>query len=287
MTKKASVKKIACQGVDGSFSGIAARRAFPNASVSFFPSFDGVLFAVKEKKADFAIIPVENSEAGRVADIHTLLPDSGLFIVGEHFLRIEHHLFGVKETSLPRIKRAMSHIQALTQCSNTLKSLKIEPVAGTNTALSAQYVAERNDPSLAAVASKEAGELYGLALLKSNVEDSGDNTTRFLIVSSEQARLDPKQPAITSFVFRVKNKPASLYKCLGGFATNGINILRLESYVDPKNFTSAGFFADILAGPETSGFGYAFEELAFFSEKIQILGTYNIDPYRLKFPGWP
>lgn len=274
------MKKIACQGCKGAFSHLAGKEIFNEAQFLFFPTFEETLEAVKKGIAEKAVIPVENSEAGRVMDIHILLPASGLFITGEHFLRIEHHLLGVKGARSEEIKTICSHVQALSQCARSLKEIGAAVRPAVNTAVAAQDVARAGDVSIAAIASKAAAEEYGLCILKHNIEDSPDNRTRFLILSAEPEAVSKERPAITSFVFWTRNIPAALYKSLGGFATNGINILRLESYVDPKHFVSAGFFVDVEARPETKAFEYAFNELAFFSEKIQILGTYSADPYR-------
>ena len=278
--------KVACQGCAGAFSHLAAKAAFPEASFVFFPTFEGVLNALKQGIADRAVLPVENSEAGRVADCHILLPASGVFIVAERFLRIEHHLLGVKGAKIQDIRTVRSHVQALSQCANTLSKMGIASYPAANTAMAAKETAQNNDKSFGAVASQTAAELYGLDVLKRNIEDSPNNTTRFLILSA-QAQIPPagSEGVITSFVFRVRNIPAALYKSLGGFATNGINILRLESYVDPLHFVSAGFFVDVEGHPESLAFKRAMNELAFFAEKIQILGTYPADPFRRTLDG--
>lgn len=278
--------KVACQGCAEAFSHLAAKAAFPDASFVFFPTFEGVLDALKQGVADRAVLPVENSEAGRVADCHILLPASGVFIVAERFLRIEHHLLGVKGAKIQDIKTVRSHVQALSQCAGTLSKMGIASYPAANTAMAAKETAQNNDKSFGAVASQTAAELYGLDVLKRNIEDSPNNTTRFLILSA-QAQIPPANTdgVITSFVFRVRNIPAALYKSLGGFATNGINILRLESYVDPLHFVSAGFFVDVEGHPESLAFKRAMNELAFFAEKIQILGTYPADPFRRTLDG--
>lgn len=275
------MKRVACQGCAGAFSHLAAKSVFGDVRFIFFPTFEGVLRALKEGAADRAVLPVENSEAGRVADSHILLPESKAFIVGERFLRVEHHLLGVKGARIEDIKTARSHVQALSQCAGALAEMGISPYPAANTALAAKETAQNNDRSVAAVASETAAELYGLDILKRNIEDSPNNTTRFLILSATPEIPDLERPdVLTSFVFRVRNIPAALYKSLGGFATNGINILRLESYVDPLHFVSAGFFVDAWGHSGSPAFKRAMNELAFFAEKIQILGTYPADPFR-------
>lgn len=278
---KHDLKKIACQGCAGAFSHLAAQEIFPDASFVFFPTFEQTIQAVQQDIADSAVMPVENSAAGRVADMHTLLPGSDLFITGEHFLRIQHQLLGQKNAKISDIKAVRSHQQALTQCSKTLKSLGIESQAATNTAQAAQEAADTKDISIGVIASVVAAEIYGLKVLKANMEDSPLNTTRFWVLSKKEAENVDPEKSITSFVFWVKNLPAVLYKSLGGFATNGINILRLESYVSPDAFfTSAGFLVDIAAHPQTDAFRRAFDELAFFAQDIKILGTYPASFFR-------
>lgn len=279
-----NIKRIACQGAAGAFSHMAAEEIFPGKEILFFPTFDAALDAVGAGDAGAAVIPVENSAAGRVADVHRLLPETGLFIAGEHFVRIEHHLLGLPGAKAGNIKTARSHPQALSQCRKTLAVMGIVPETAVNTAMAAQEILKRGDVCAGAVASAKAAELYGLEILKHNIEDSSANTTRFWIVSKTPARNVDKNRAVTSFVFRVKNLPAVLYKCLGGFATNGIDLLRLESYVDPEHFlTSAGFLVDIAAHPDTEAFRRAFEELSFFAENIKILGTYSPSSFRVRF----
>ena len=272
---------IACQGVAGAFSHLAAIQVFPQKEPLFYATFEAAFEAVLHKEADCAMLPVENSAAGRVSDMHRLLGDLPLFVTGEHFLRIRHCLLGTASSDITRLRVVKSHPQALSQCRSFLKTLGGEKEVSGNTALAAQEVAALNRPDVAAVASEAAAELYGLKILKAGIEDSGLNTTRFWILSREPAENVPADNALTSFVFWVKNKPAVLYKCLGGFATNGIDLLRLESYVDPERFlTSAGFLVDVAAHRESAAFQRAMEELLFFSEKVKILGTYPAASYR-------
>ena len=272
---------VACQGVPGAFSHLAAKQIFPEEDICFYPTFEGALDAVLHEEADFAVLPVENSAAGRVADMHRLLGDLPLFVIGEHFLRIGHCLLGTKQAEIGDVREVRSHPQALSQCRSFLKKLGVKTQAGGNTALAAQEVAQMNRKDVAAIASETAAEMYGLKILKSGIEDSSLNTTRFWILSRTPAeKVDPRN-ALTSFVFWVKNKPAVLYKCLGGFATNGIDLLRLESYVDPERFLmSAGFLVDVAAHKDSAAFQRAMEELMFFSDRVKILGTYPASSYR-------
>lgn len=224
---------------------------------------------VSEGEADLAMIPVENSNAGRVSDVHFLLPQTGLHIIGEFFLPINHQLLGLPGTKLADVKSASSHPQALAQCSEFLKRHGIKPTARIDTALSCQDVLKFQDKSIAAIASKLAGEIYGLDVVAPNVENARNNTTRFLIMAREpEIPEDDGGAFITSFIFKAKNIPAALYKALGGFATNGINITKLESYLLEGKFVSARFYAEIESHPSRKAFQNAFDELKFFSESI-------------------
>lgn len=273
--------KIAYQGVAGAYSHIAARRLFPDQEYIACDTFEKAMSLVHEKQIDLAVIPVENSNAGRVADVHFLLPKSGLYIVGEYFLRIEHQLWGLPGSRLENIETAYSHPQALAQCSEFLKKNCIMPVARIDTAKSCSDIIRENDVKQAAIASQLAGEIYGLQKLASNIENTANNTTRFLIMSPQKEI--PEYDGgkyITSFIFHAKNIPASLYKALGGFATNGINITKLESYLLDGKFVSAQFYVEIEAHPAQQAYKNAFEELTFFSQEVNILGTYQANPYR-------
>lgn len=275
--------KIAYQGVTGAYSNIACQNIYPNQEYISCSTFEEAMNLVQNNLADLAVIPVENSNAGRVADVHFLLPDTGLFITGEYFLRIEHQLLGLKGSTLDNITTASSHPQALAQCSDFLKQHHIKPIARIDTAKSCEDIIKSNDITQAAIASKLAGEIYNLEILASNIENSSNNTTRFLIISPHNAipENDGKK-FITSFVFHVKSIPAALYKALGGFATNGINITKLESYLVEGKFVSAQFYAEIEAHPSEISYKNAFEELKFFADYIKILGTYPAHPYREK-----
>lgn len=236
---------------------------------------------VSEGEADLAMIPVENSNAGRVSDVHFLLPQTGLHIIGEFFLPINHQLLGLPGTKLADVKSASSHPQALAQCSEFLKRHGIKPTARIDTALSCQDVLKFQDKSIAAIASKLAGEIYGLDVVAPNIENARNNTTRFLIMAREaEIPEDDGGEFITSFIFKAKNIPAALYKALGGFATNGINITKLESYLLEGKFVSAQFYAEIESHPSRKAFHNAFDELKFFSESIHVLGTYRANKYR-------
>lgn len=267
--------KIAYQGVAGAYSHIASMQVFPNQEYVPCETFEEAMNKVANAEVDIAMIPVENSNAGRVSDVHFLLPKTGLHIVGEHFLRIEHQLLGLKGAKLEEIVAASSHPQALAQCSEFLKNHNIKPIARIDTAKSCEDVVAWQDQTKAAIASKLAAEIYGLQILASNIENAANNTTRFLIMSREETI--PENDGgkfITSFIFKLKNIPAALYKALGGFATNGINMTKLESYLLDGKFVSAQFYAEIEAHPDTKAYQNAFEELKFFSDYVHVLGTY-------------
>ncbi|HXE01252.1 MAG TPA: prephenate dehydratase [Hyphomicrobium sp.] len=273
--------KISYQGEPGANSHLAAREAFPDLEAIAYPTFEDAIAAVKNGDARYAMIPIENSVAGRVADIHHLLPDANLYIVAEHFLRVRHQLMAKPGASLATIKRVMSHTQALGQCRVTLRKLGIAPVPGADTAGSARLVAESDDLTTAAIASRLAAEIYGLQILKSDMEDETHNTTRFVVLAKEPDDAEPGNgPVITTFIFRVRNLPAALYKALGGFATNGVNMTKLESYQEEGTFNATMFFADIDGHPVNRSVQLALEELSFFSTQTKILGTYPASPFR-------
>ena len=291
MTKTAKIKpggrrprdRIAYQGEPGANSHLACSEAFPNADPVACPTFEDALAAVKQGDVRFAMIPIENSVAGRVADIHHLLPDAGLYIVGEHFLRVRHQLMAKPGVKLSAIKRVLSHTQALGQCRGTLRKLGLTPVPEADTAGSARMVAEGDDSTSAAIASRLAAEIYGLNILKSDIEDEAHNTTRFVILSSERQDAKPGNgPVVTTFLFRVRNVPAALYKAMGGFATNSVNMTKLESYQVDGTFNATMFFADIEGHPTERPVQLALEELSFFSSEMKLLGTYPASPYRLE-----
>ena len=273
--------RIAYQGVAGAYSHIASMTVYPGQEYLPCDNFEKAMNLVSEGEADLAMIPVENSNAGRVSDVHFLLPQTGLHIIGEFFLPINHQLLGLPGTKLADVKSASSHPQALAQCSEFLKRHGIKPTARIDTALSCQDVLKFQDKSIAAIASKLAGEIYGLDVVAPNIENARNNTTRFLIMAREpEIPEDDGGEFITSFIFKAKNIPAALYKALGGFATNGINITKLESYLLEGKFVSAQFYAEIESHPSRKAFHNAFDELKFFSESIHVLGTYRANKYR-------
>jgi prephenate dehydratase len=274
-------EKIAFQGEPGANSHIACQEMFPEMEALACHTFEDALSAISDGTARYGMIPIENSVAGRVADIHHLLPDSGLFIVGEHFLRVRHCLLGLKGARISDLKEVHSHTQALGQCRGTLRGLGLEAVAAADTAGAAHRIAERGDKSHGAIASQLAAEIYGLDILKSDIEDEDHNTTRFVILARE--RHDPPpgtSGVITSFIFRVRNVPAALYKAMGGFATNGVNMTKLESYQIGGTFNATQFYADIEGNPADHSVQLAFEELEFFTNKFRILGAYKASPMR-------
>ena len=274
--------KIAYQGVAGAYSNIASMRVFPEQEYVSCETFEEAMNRVASGEIDIAMIPVENSNAGRVSDVHFLLPKTGLHIVGEYFLRIEHQLLGLPGAKLDDIVAASSHPQALAQCSEFLKKHNIKALARIDTAKSCEDVLAWQDKTKAAIASKLAAEIYGLQILVPNIENAANNTTRFLIMSREETI--PENDGgkfITSFIFKLKNIPAALYKALGGFATNGINMTKLESYLLDGKFVSAQFYAEIEAHPSTQAYKNAFDELDFFSDYVHVLGTYPSERDRM------
>jgi len=278
-------KSVAFQGEPGAYANLAAREALPHAMAIPKPTFEHAVAAVREGETDLAIIPVENSVMGRIADIHHMLPEAGLYILAEHFLRIEHQLLGIKGATLAGLTRVFSQQPALMQCRKTLASLNIREEPWHDTAGSAKHVAELGDATAGAIASSLAGTIYGLEVLKANVEDEPHNMTRFLVMGREpdDAQFDGR-PVITSFVFRVRNVPAALYKAMGGFATNAVNMTKLESYQLGGSFNATQFYADIEGHPEDRLVRLALEELQFFCTKLQILGVYPAHPLRRELP---
>ncbi len=273
--------RIAFQGVPGANSDMACRAAYPELTTLPCASFEEAFAAVRDRRADLAMIPIENSIAGRVADIHHLLPDSSLHIVGEHFHKVDHFLLAPKGATLAGLKVVRSHVQALSQCRNFIREQGFEALMHADTAGAAAEAAALGDPSQGAIASALAAETYGLEVLAGNVEDAEHNTTRFVIMSEEPVDPDPAEgPVITTFVFRVRSVPAALYKALGGFATNGVNITKLESYIIDGSFTVAQFYADIEGHPDQRPVRLALEELSFFSREVRILGVYHAAPFR-------
>ena len=268
-------KKIAFQGEPGAFSHAAASNVFPGEEVIGCVTFEETINAVQSGRADFAVVPVENSLYGRITDIHHLLPESGLHIIGETFLRVEMNLLGVPGATLADIKAVQSLSVALGQCRKFITENGFRTINAVDTAGSAREVADKADKSVAAIASRFAAEIYGLTVLASNIEDADHNTTRFLVLSREPQEAPADQGKVkTTFVFRVRNVPAALYKAMGGFATNGINMTKLESYMVGGAFTATQFYADIEGHPSDTGVQNAFEELDFFTDYFRVLGVY-------------
>lgn len=272
---------IAFQGELGANSHMACQEVYPTMTALPCATFEDVFAAVKDGQARLAMLPIENSLHGRITDIHHLLPESGLYIIGEHFLRIHHQLMGVKGAKLAGIKSVMSQIPALGQCRNIIRDMGLKMIIGADTAGSARQVAEMKDPSVAALASRLAADIYGLDILKSDVEDAPHNTTRFLIMAREADDAEAGAgDVITTFVFRVRNVPAALYKAMGGFATNGVNMTKLESYQLEGSFNATQFYADIAGHPEERNVRLALEELQFFCTHLRVVGVYPAHPFR-------
>jgi prephenate dehydratase len=271
---------IAFQGEPGAYSDLACRQVFPRWQSLPCTQFEDAIAAVTTRRAALAMLPIENSVAGRVADIHHLLPDSGLHIIGEHYQRVNHHLLAVKGARLQDLKVVRSHVHALSQCRKLIRALGLKAEIAADTAGAAAEVALRGDKSVAAIASELAGKVYGLVSLKKNIEDAGHNTTRFLVMAPKEKRAPDKGLVVTTFVFRVRNVPAALYKALGGFATNGVNMTKLESYMVAGRFTATQFYADVEGHPNQRNLKLALEELDFFTDELKILGVYPGHPFR-------
>jgi prephenate dehydratase len=277
-------QRIAFQGELGANSHEACSSHFPEMEPVPHASFEDAFEAVKSGDCQLGMIPVENSIAGRVADVHHLLPSSGLKIIGERFKAIHFQLMANPGAKLENITTAMSMPIALGQCRRTLRRLKLKTEATGDTAGAAKMLAERPDPTRAALSPALAAEIYGLEILLRDVEDEHSNTTRFLVMTADPKPPPPPftAPCVTSFIFRVKNLPAALYKALGGFATNGVNMTKLESYMENGAFTATFFYSEVDGRPEDNNLARAFEELSFFSERFEILGVYPADPFRAK-----
>jgi prephenate dehydratase len=271
---------IAFQGFPGAYSDLACRTVFPDMQTLPCATFEDAFAAVRDGRARLGMIPVENSVAGRVADIHHLLPDGGLHIIGEHFQRVNHHLLAPPGATLDTIRTVRSHIQALSQCRKLTRSIGLREIVHADTAGAAAEVAERGDVTEAAIASELAARIYGLVSLKQGIEDAEHNTTRFLIMAREAVQPPPGGPVVTSFLFRVRSVPAALYKALGGFATNGVNLTKLESYMIGGRFTAVQFYVEVEGNPEERPLRLALEELNFFAREVKILGVYPAHPFR-------
>ena len=272
--------RIGFQGEPGAYSHLACRDAYPAMEPVPYASFEDTFAGAASGDVELAMIPIENSLGGRVADIHHLLPESNLHIVAEHFQSVQHSLLAVPGATLESIRHVESHVQALAQCRRFVRDLGAQPVTTADTAGAARHVAERGDSTIAAIASDLAGEIYGLEALLARIEDHHENTTRFVVMAREPSRPDPVWPCVTSIVFQVRSVPAALYKALGGFATNGVNITKLESYIVDASFTVAQFYAEFEGHVEHRLVKLALEELEFFSEEVSILGVYPAHPFR-------
>lgn len=272
--------KIAFQGELGANSDEACRTHFPDHKPLPCATFEEAFEAVKSGAADLGMIPVENSIAGRVADVHHLLPSSGLYIVGEKFKPIRFQLMANPGVKLADVREAASMPIALAQCRRSLKKLGVKLIQASDTAGAAKELAEHPNPHRAAVAPRLAAEIYGLDILLEDIEDEHNNTTRFIVMSRDQAHPPAGAACVTSFVFQVRNLPAALYKALGGFATNGVNMTKLESYMEGGRFTATLFYAEVDGRPEDPHLARALEELSFFCERFEMLGVFEADPLR-------
>jgi prephenate dehydratase len=273
--------RIAFQGEPGAYSHQACHETRPEMEALPCRTFEDAIEAVRAGRADLAMLPVENTTYGRVADIHRLLPASGLHIVAEAFVRVHINLLGVKGARLSDVRRAASHVVLLPQCAGFLREHGIEGVVASDNATAARQVAEGGNPAMAALASELAADIYGLDVLARHIEDEKHNTTRFLVMSREpDFKRRGETVMITSFVFRVRNIPAALYKAMGGFATNGVNMTKLESYMVDGQFTATQFYADIEGHPDDRNVRLALEELDYFTSELKLLGVYPADPRR-------
>jgi prephenate dehydratase len=283
----ASKKRIVFQGEPGANSDLACREAYPGYTPVPCATFEDAFAAVRSGKAELAMIPIENSVAGRVADIHHLMPHSGLHIVAEHFMPVKHQLLAPRGATLKTIKSVESHVHALGQCRKVIRQLGIRAVVAADTAGSAREVSEAGDITRASIASKLAAKIYGLSILKQNIEDEAHNTTRFIVLSktSKWAPYSKKTKVVTTFVFQVRNIPAALYKAMGGFATNGVNMTKLESYMVGGSFSATQFYADVEGHPDERALELALEELDFVCQPktLKILGVYPAHKMRKKF----
>ena len=272
---KSRTGKIGFQGARGANSDIASADVFPNMEAVPCDTFEDVFNALKKGNVDLAMIPIENTLAGRVADIHHLLPKSGTFIIGEYFLPIHFDLMVLPGVKLEDIHTVFSHVHALGQCRNIIRKHSWKAIVSGDTAGSAKLVSESGDRTISALAPALAAEIYGLDTLAKNVEDEDHNTTRFVILSRDEVRAKQEDgPVVTTFLFQVRNIPAALYKAMGGFATNGVNMTKLESYQIGGSFSATQFYADIIGHPDDKNVQLALEELEFFCDELKILGVY-------------
>ncbi len=273
--------KIAYQGEPGANSHIACLEAYGAHAPVACGTFEDAFQMVKEGGAALAMIPIDNSVAGRVADIHHLMPRANLYIIGEHFLRVHHQLMTAPGADITRIASVHSHVHALGQCRKIIRELKMKPVVAADTAGAARELSQNRDPSRAVIATSLAARIYGLEILRHDVEDEDHNTTRFIVLSATPHDAEPEDaPVVTSFVFRVRNVPAALYKAMGGFATNGVNMTKLESYQLEGQFSATQFYADIEGHPSERPVRLALEELEFFTSYLKVLGVYKASSHR-------
>ena len=274
-------RSVVFQGEPGSYSHLAAREALPHCEAVPAPTFEDAFASLRGGSVDLGLIPIENSLHGRIADIHYLLPEAPLYILAEHFHRVRHQLMAIPGASLSSITTVVSQEPALGQCRNIVRELGLKRQLWADTAGAARHVAAAKDRTLAAVASRLAAEIHGLNILRADVEDATHNVTRFLIMSREPEYANQDgEPVITTLIFRVRNVPAALYKALGGFATNGVNLTKLESYQLEGSFNATQFFADMEGHPDQRSMRLALEELKFFTSSLKILGAYHAHPYR-------
>lgn len=274
-------RRIAYQGEPGSNSHIATRQRYPGWEPVPCASFEEVFAAVEGGEAELAMIPIDNTIAGRVSDIHHFLPSSGLHIIGEHFLRIQFALMALPGATLETVRTVHSHVHALGQCRKVIRQHGLRPVISGDTAGAAREVSESGDLTQAAISPPLAADTYGLEVLAADVEDEEHNTTRFVVLSRDPVRAAAGTgPVVTTFIFDVRNLPAALYKALGGFATNGVNMTKLESYMVGGVFTATRFLAEVDSHPDDPGLRRALEELAFFTTDVEVLGVYPADPFR-------
>tara|TARA_Y100000590_G_scaffold167291_1_gene191523 strand:- start:949 stop:1791 length:843 start_codon:yes stop_codon:yes gene_type:complete len=278
-----NINNFAFQGINGAYSELAGVKIFPKAKSLACPTFEEMFQSVRDGKAEVAMVPIENSQAGRVADTQRLIPESELKIIGEYFLEIKHNLLVVPGTKLADIKRIHSHEQGIAQCRNKIIDLNKEMIIAADTAGSAKRISELNNKEDAAIASELASKIYNLDILERDFQDSQNNVTRFLVMSKNIQTLSPEDSdLITTLVFVVRSIPASLYKCLGGFASNGVNITKLESYIHPQGFDVAQFYIDFEGHPDQKSVKLALEEMKFFCKQMTILGVYKKSDFRKK-----
>lgn len=278
---KDTAKTVAFQGEAGAYSDIACRAALPGLATLPCETFEAAFAAVKEGRAELAMIPVDNTLAGRVADVHHLLPEGDLFVIGEFFQPVDHCLLGLRGAERGQLRHVHSHIHALPQCRGLIERLGLIPAVHVDTAGAARQVAQQGDPTHAAIASALAAEIYGLEIIEDGIQDVDHNTTRFLILALEPEipPLDAPGDVLTTLIFQTRNMPAALYKALGGFATNGLSLAKLESYVD-AHFQAAQFYCDVQGHADSPAFQNAIEELGFFAEGVKFLGTYPVHAFR-------